>query len=302
MSGIGVFGPGGVAQPVHGLDAPLAAGDPREVGGAGTVRVEAGDGVHDFLADQGAVVAVAADPRDPGDMREVQAAGIGDPYGAADDPAVAVVQFRVVRLAGAVVLDGVEDGLVRGRLVALDEQEVVRSAVPVLFLAGDAVRGLPLRVGGVGGDHRAFQVHGLQQLLQLGGLGGLVRDPVLRDHDLVLVQHRGEQLDLAIGDAAQPFPVDRDRVSSPPCRPVSARARSHPPMSSSSISAPMAWMRVRTRFSLGAMIRRSSGCGFPPSLARISCGRSAAWSPISRKLFAPASTHATATASTNTST
>jgi hypothetical protein len=93
----GVFGPGGVAQPVHGLDAPLAAGDPREVGGAGTVRIEAGDGVHDFLADQGAVevVAIAADPRDPGDMREVQAAGVGDPDGAADDPAVAVVQFRV---------------------------------------------------------------------------------------------------------------------------------------------------------------------------------------------------------------
>jgi hypothetical protein len=25
------------------------------------------------------------------------------------------------------------------------------------------------------------------------------------------VQHRGEQLDLAVGDAAQPFAVDRDR-------------------------------------------------------------------------------------------
>jgi hypothetical protein len=69
--------------------------------------------VHDFLADQGAVgvVAVAADPGDPGDVREVQACGIGDPDGAADDPAVAVVQFGVVGLAGAAVLDGVEDGL-----------------------------------------------------------------------------------------------------------------------------------------------------------------------------------------------
>jgi hypothetical protein len=30
------------------------------------------------------------------------------------------------------------------------------------------------------------------------------------------------------------------------------------------------------RVSLGAMIRRRSGCGLPPSLARTSCGRSAA--------------------------
>jgi hypothetical protein len=48
---------------------------------------------------------------DPGDVREVQACGIGDPDGAADDLAVAVVQFGVVGLAGAAVLDGVEDGL-----------------------------------------------------------------------------------------------------------------------------------------------------------------------------------------------
>jgi hypothetical protein len=34
----------------------------------------------------------------------------------------------------------------------------------------------------------------------------------------------------------------------------------------------------------GAMIRRRSGCGLPPSLARTSCGRSAAWSPISPTL------------------
>jgi hypothetical protein len=34
---------------------------------------------------------------------------------------------------------------------------------------------------------------------------------VLGDRGLLLVQHRGEQLDLAVDDAAQPFPVDRDR-------------------------------------------------------------------------------------------
>ncbi len=68
-----------VSQPVHRFDAPLAAGDPREVCRAGTVFVQAGDGVHDFLADQraGDVVAVATDPRDAGGVREVQVPGIG---------------------------------------------------------------------------------------------------------------------------------------------------------------------------------------------------------------------------------
>ena len=57
-----------------------------------------------------------------------------------------------------------------------------------------------------------------------------------------------------------------------------------------------AWIR----FSLGAATRRS-GCDWPPSVASSSCGGSAAWSSISRKPFASASTQATATASTNTS-
>jgi hypothetical protein len=65
---------------VHGLDAPLAAGDPGQVSGAGLAGVQAGDGVDDFLGDQGAggVLAVAADPHDLGGVREVSAAGIGD--------------------------------------------------------------------------------------------------------------------------------------------------------------------------------------------------------------------------------
>jgi hypothetical protein len=66
-------------------------------------------------------------------------------------------------------------------------------------------------VGRVGGDDRAGQVHGLQQFPDLGGLGCFVGDPVLCDDHLLLVQHRGEQLDLPVADAAQPFPVDRDR-------------------------------------------------------------------------------------------
>lgn len=96
------------------------------------------------------------------------------------------------------------------------------------------------------------------------------------------------------------FPSIAIALSSPSNRPASTRARSQPPTRSSRASAPMAWTRVRIRVSLGTVIRRSSGCGLPSSRASTSCGRSAAWSPISRKLFAPASTHATATASRNT--
>ena len=93
----------------------------------------------------------------------------------------------------------------------LDEQEVVRVPAAVFSPPGNVFRGLPLRVRRVGGDHRAMQVHGLQQFFDLRGLGRLVGDPVLRDDHLLLVQHRGEQLDLPVADPAQPFPVDRDR-------------------------------------------------------------------------------------------
>jgi hypothetical protein len=169
--------------------------------------------VDDFLADEGAgdVVAVAADPRDAGDLREVQVPGVGDPQGPLDDAAVAVVDLDVVRGSPARVLDKVEDGALDAGLVALDEQEVVRVPAAVFFWPGDVFRGLPLGVGRVGGDHRVLQAHGLQQLLDLRGLGCLVGDPVLGDDHLLLVQHRSEQLELPVADAAQPFPVDRDR-------------------------------------------------------------------------------------------
>ncbi len=211
------------------FDAPLAAGDLREVRGPGAVFFQAGDGVHDFLADQGAVevVAVAADPCHLGRVREVQVPGAGDPDGAADDPAVAVVQFRVVRVAGAAVLDGVEDGTLQRRLVSLEEQEVIGAAVPVVLAARDVLRGLALGVGCVGGDHRVLQVHGVQQLFDLGGLGRLVRDAVLGDHHLLFVQHRGEQLDLPVRDAAQPLPVDRDRGRQP-VQPAGVRQGAQP--------------------------------------------------------------------------
>jgi hypothetical protein len=66
-------------------------------------------------------------------------------------------------------------------------------------------------VGGVGGDDRVPQVHAVEQGLHLGGLGGVVGDPDLGDDRFLLVEHGGEELDLAVQDAAQPLPVDRDR-------------------------------------------------------------------------------------------
>ena len=81
--------------------------------------------------------------------------GAGDPEGAADDPAVAAVQLRVVRVAGPQsALDRVEDGALESGLVALDEQEVVRVRGRRLLRPGDVVRGVALGVGGVGGDDR----------------------------------------------------------------------------------------------------------------------------------------------------
>ena len=59
---------------------------------------------------------------------------------------------------GGSPLDSVETALPGVRLVALDEQEVRRAAASVLFRPGDVVRGVPLRVDGVGGDHGTGQV------------------------------------------------------------------------------------------------------------------------------------------------
>lgn len=62
-----------VSHPVHRFDTPLAAGEAGEVSRRGPVGAQGGDGVHDLLGDQGAgdVVAVAADPDRPFDVREV---------------------------------------------------------------------------------------------------------------------------------------------------------------------------------------------------------------------------------------
>jgi hypothetical protein len=78
--------------------------------------------MHDLFGDGGTgdVVAVAADARGLAGVREIDVAGVGDPQGALDDPAVAVVQFYVVRLAGAVRGDLAGDGALQAGLVALD--------------------------------------------------------------------------------------------------------------------------------------------------------------------------------------
>ena len=80
--------------------------------------------MHDLLGDQGpgGIVAVAADPDGPGDVREVDTGGIGDPQGSLDDPAVAVIDLDVVRIARAAGLDGIVDGALQARLVSLDQE------------------------------------------------------------------------------------------------------------------------------------------------------------------------------------
>lgn len=92
---------------MEGLGAPLAEGDEGEVRQADATGVQAGDGVDDLFADElaAAVVAAAADAGGPG---EVQAGG-----GDSDEAAVPAVQFRVVRLARAGGLDGIEGGALR---------------------------------------------------------------------------------------------------------------------------------------------------------------------------------------------
>jgi hypothetical protein len=91
------------------FDALLPASQFRQVRRGCLVLVEAGDGMNDLLADQRAagVEAVAADPCDLPDVREVDVLRAGDPEGAADDPAVALVQFRVIGVAGAAQGSGV---------------------------------------------------------------------------------------------------------------------------------------------------------------------------------------------------
>jgi hypothetical protein len=56
-------------------------------------------------------------------VREVHADGVGDPQGSPDDPAVAVIDLDVVRLARAAGLDGVVDGALQAGLFPLTNRK-----------------------------------------------------------------------------------------------------------------------------------------------------------------------------------
>jgi hypothetical protein len=116
--------------PVHRFDARLAAGDAGQVRGLGALPVQAGDAVHDLLADQGAgdVVTVAAYPR-LGGVRKADAISAGEPDGPLDDAAVTVVQFNVVGLVRACGLDRVVGCALQSGLVALDEHGLLTNDV-----------------------------------------------------------------------------------------------------------------------------------------------------------------------------
>jgi hypothetical protein len=144
-----------------------------------------------------------------------------------------------------------------------------------LPVSRDTGRGLPARAGGIGGDHRVPQIHVAEQRLDLGDLGGVVRDPNLPDDNLLPVVHGGEQLDLAIQDPAQSFAVNRDRGQQPV---QSARVCQLPEPAVNQVVQEVRADRLDERAEpglAGGEIRRSSGYGFPPSRAVTSCGRSA---------------------------
>ena len=96
---------------------PLAPGEAGEDGRGSPDGVQAGDAVHDFLGDGGAVqvVGVAADAHDLGGVREIDAVCAGDPDGAPDDPPVAVVHDGVVRVSAAFCADLAVDGVLESR-------------------------------------------------------------------------------------------------------------------------------------------------------------------------------------------
>ena len=213
VAGVLVFPPGGITQPVHRFNGPLAPGDLGEDLGGAALRVQAGDAVDDLLGQvrAGDVVGVAADPVHLVRVREVDSGGTGDPDGPQDDPPVAAVEVSVVGLGAAVLGDLVVDVPLEAWLVAFHGHGVVGVPAAVFFLPRNVFRGVALGVGRVGGHDAVHQVDSVQQLFDLGDLVSALGDAVLADDDLLVVQHRGEQLLGAVGDAAQPLAVDRDR-------------------------------------------------------------------------------------------
>jgi hypothetical protein len=146
-----------------------------------------------------------------------------------------------------------------------------RDAIP-----GDVFRSVALGVGSIGGDHRASQVHAAEQVADLGDLVGIVRDAMLGDDQAVAVQHRGEQLDLPVCDAAQPLAIDpyrRQGLLKAACGGDGGQPAAAEQVQPGRVQG----LQQRADPLLaGAMVCLRSGYSLLPSRASTSCGRSAA--------------------------
>ena len=144
--------------------------------------------------------------------------------------------------------------------------------------------------------HAKISTHGgkvvIEDLASRNGTfvnGARIRNTELKEGDQIVIGSSTIKLVSMTAPSLRPAPSATPLGAQPAADEVVQKVRA------------MTWIRVRILVSLGAAIRPSSGCGVPPSLARTSWGRSAAWSPASRKFRAPASAHATAAARTKVS-
>src|SRR6266849_543913 len=168
---LGVFAEGDVPDIMLAVfDGPVPAGVCGQVAGSGQLRRQAGDAVGDLLVLPGAVrgAGVAADAHDLGGVRPGDAVSGGGTDAALLAAAVSFAFFSPGSAGEAAVRagQGGGGGLQKGRLVALDDHQVVRFLVP-----GQVAGGFRLRMQGVQGDHLADEV-------QVRDDGGQLRDLV----------------------------------------------------------------------------------------------------------------------------
>jgi len=283
---------------------PPVTSDPvGEAGGAGRGGGKAGDRVdgHGAPAPAGKRPDPAGDADRLGGVGEVQAGNGGDLQAAGLDPAVAAV-------AGVVGDRDLAPGqslelLVQGGLVGLDDRQVGG-----VLDAGQPVGVLTLGVEGVGGDDSPGQVQRLQQRLEAGDLVGVWSTSVWPRIPPVAWSIAASRWTCGLG-----WPLPRRVLPSTAtaCRHatrVGGGGRvvgeggccsvSHRPMTWSSASGSTRASTRRTVASPGGRQTRRSGSRRAPSAASTDPGASAAHSPIAARDLAPASTAATATAST----
>ena len=195
------------------LDGPVAAGVGGQVAGTGQVRGQAGDAVGDLLVRPRAAggARVAADTQDLGGVRPIDAIGRG---GADGPPLAAAVPCALfgpggVREAGVGAGQGLGCGLQQGRLVALDDHQIVRVLIP-----GQVAGGFRLGVQCVQRDYLPGEVQVRDRRGQFRDLVGLGVDFPLGAHaPRGHVQHR-QQVDLA-AISADRGPSYRPRRSAP---------------------------------------------------------------------------------------